>query len=886
LTVVVEAEVSERPDLSLRTKVAVLKDQEAMEWTVEAEAEAFNADADLVVAAEGDAAAKPCLGISLCDASGETLRGAFLRRNQRKMRDTGTTSSGSGQNSSSDPLDLVTGQAACPMVAVRAAGGVASGRAGSDERALRYESGGCLGFVAPFGERREFLLRFKGGDGASGKDAAVLGTWKVDRDGRRVAEVGLPGASARAKGGGGRIYLLSVAPCVCTGTPGSKGNPLTVAGATASKGRYNVKYSTVMLNGGTRYPELGWEEDLYPAGALAVLVVNAVAVVGLAVTVLPVLRIWHLPLRKPLVAVLVALALKAVSTGMTLLYFRGIQTSGLARRGIAVGRLPFMVLGDLATAAAVMMMAFGLQFVPASWRKDGRTGVVHVGGALCVELALIIGVKLLSPVRMWFMAVLFLFASFIYVTIATTSSYRMLRFLRRYSRAVFDSFVHPGTTPIPGLARFFAMNLVVIPVTFIAKLVALLLSDFYWERPDTLWIALEAVDSAILVLYGILVFPRPSFGMYADMGVTSNTRLRAANVWRAQMQMQAIPVAGAVVEAAENSGGEGEEETGGIIENRESSYAGGDAEDPEEVGAELNGVSRRRTVAWYRRRREARTGNSIEANDSGSENLAPAPPATLSGNATETVGTVRSPSRTRLSVRGRATAGAMHANPSVSDNDGTFEGSDASAPAATTRGPALDEEYGENPFPMRDLTMPRFSLWRTRRLELPAEWIEWHRDGSVALPNPTRGMWRGLIQSQLTTRARRAVGLEKPPLPSPPVLLVGLPREGRERESVLICMAEAVEGPRSVLPGVTGVGNADEGGEAGSSFQGAANTRFDSRTRDGENRSFGQLFSSDDGGLGLGNRSRTFRDDDERSVASSSFTADGVVFRRPDSDFL
>lgn len=167
---------------------------------------------------------------------------------------------------------------------------------------------------------------------------------------------------------------------------------------------------------------------------------------------------------------------------------------------------------------------------------------------------------------------------------------------------------------------------------------------------------------------------------------------------------------------------------------------------------------------------------------------------------------------------------------------------------------------------MRELAVPRFLVWRTSWYRLPNEWIRWQPGGVVPLPSPTRAMWRGLVQTQIAPsmeRARRAVGLEKPGPPPPPVLLVGLPREGQERDSVVICVAEPVEGPKAVVPGY---GDRQDPPSRDGAAAGAASVA--DRSVPGDAWSPGPA-----GNDRLDSTSHM-------SVASDSISADGIILRR------
>lgn len=533
---------------------------------------------------------------------------------------------------------------------------------------------------------------------------------------------------------------------------------------------------------------------------------------------------------------------------------------------------------------------------------------LFISQAFFIEASLFAGVKLIASPHHQYVGVLYFGAMAVFAVIAISGSMRMLRFLHRYSKAVLASFIHPGTTPIPGLAYFFAYATVVVPLSLMLKLVLLLLADFHWKRPDILWLSMESVDAAVLVTYGIFLLPRKHFGLYATeaLELTSNARLRAGNAWRTRNAV-------AEEDATGDSGDEGS-----TVEGRWWAM----------IPRHLRNTRRR---AFSRAVHRDASQTMLPSSTSANVDVAPANAAAVRSNGSENPVIENAPTVLDLEIAesggtvegvyaleaaaapGEAVAGGSAPVDSAAqesdDEDTTSERSsedgtitDAPPGVAVDNARARDPTIGgqltategdtdavtdavfeaesdedADPFPMRNLPAePTYLMWRSSQYVLPEEWITWRRDGTVPLPRVSRAMWRSWFSRQIpdslqNPRRSPTCRREKPPPPQLPVMFVGLPRinETEDRASVTIVVAEPVEGPESVLP-------SDQIQQGDSSGAAAARDGKDELRRVVD---LVEQAATGDDMLRSMHQQRSPTDMTEASVASSSFTADGIVYR-------
>lgn len=298
----------------------------------------------------------------------------------------------------------------------------------------------------------------------------------------------------------------------------------------------SIKFDVHMLNTEETFPELGWEESWYPVGSL---VITAVLGATFLVSVLSLIatRVLKLPLPRILLVGLVAISGKLLSSGLVLGFFRHLARTGGTILGLAYLRLLFMFFSDASLVAFVVLLALGNEFFPESWYQEGQARTVQLGISLFIEIVIVIAVKMIFPYQ-GISAVLYGFGGLAICIISVGAALRLMFFLNHFNHAIHQSYIRQKSTPIPGLIRFFASTVVILPIAFAVSLWVLVVADYRTRRPDMLWIIWEGIDALVLLWFSLMIFPRKSFGLYVDMSAVGNERLNAADAWRRREQMR------------------------------------------------------------------------------------------------------------------------------------------------------------------------------------------------------------------------------------------------------------------------------------------------------------------------------------------------------------
>lgn len=152
------------------------------------------------------------------------------------------------------------------------------------------------------------------------------------------------------------------------------------------------------LNPNARYPQLGWEEAVFPLVAVAALIMLAVQCVVLVVSAV-VARLRPINVPRILFVALVAVALKALHAALTFVYFWGVAQNGRRESWYLYARLSVVATADVAFICVAMAMSSGYRILPPNWFVDGRSPVFLVYIGVILQILIIIAVKLMFPFR-------------------------------------------------------------------------------------------------------------------------------------------------------------------------------------------------------------------------------------------------------------------------------------------------------------------------------------------------------------------------------------------------------------------------------------------------------------------------------------------------------
>lgn len=152
----------------------------------------------------------------------------------------------------------------------------------------------------------------------------------------------------------------------------------------------------VFQNLNTRYPQLGFEEALFPVFAATVMALLFTAC-ALLIAVIPLTWLLKLHVSPALLAVLAACFLKALSAAMAFLYFYQVAQTGKRRAWHLYSRLILASPADVVFVSTVVSLSSGLLTMPSTWFVDGKSPVMLVYIAITLQVIIVIAVKIMFP---------------------------------------------------------------------------------------------------------------------------------------------------------------------------------------------------------------------------------------------------------------------------------------------------------------------------------------------------------------------------------------------------------------------------------------------------------------------------------------------------------
>lgn len=344
------------------------------------------------------------------------------------------------------------------------------------------------------------------------------------------------------------------------------------------------------LNLETSYPELGFEEALFPI--LAQVVLYSLAATFFVLLLSLVLTIpLRLPIRQISLAVLFACFMKGFMALLTFLYFSNIARTGFRARWYVYARIGLTGIADVLFVAVVVAISSGYRIFPNVWFIDGKSPVMFVYVAITLQILITIAVKIVFPFKylsafpasassfkskpIYVSAILTAFLTFscrytsqlrlglahhhdmptrpfsVFSALLTyclaagavagtvlISSHRNHQFLGRYAHLIERAHIHVKTTPILRMRRFYAVNTILVPVVYFFKIISVGLWDYYLRLPDHMWGSLEITDTILLMWCAFAVLPRKKSAIYVDLSNVSNARLQEADAWRASQEAE------------------------------------------------------------------------------------------------------------------------------------------------------------------------------------------------------------------------------------------------------------------------------------------------------------------------------------------------------------
>lgn len=151
-------------------------------------------------------------------------------------------------------------------------------------------------------------------------------------------------------------------------------------------------------NPGTKYPELGYEEALFPILALVVLCLLAATSLLLSLSLVLTIPL-RLPIRQFPFAVLFACLMKGLMALLTFLYFSSVARSGSRERWYSYARLCLIGIADLSFVAVVLAISSGYRVFPSVWFADERSPIMFVYVGVTLQILIIIAVKITFPFK-------------------------------------------------------------------------------------------------------------------------------------------------------------------------------------------------------------------------------------------------------------------------------------------------------------------------------------------------------------------------------------------------------------------------------------------------------------------------------------------------------
>ncbi len=299
-----------------------------------------------------------------------------------------------------------------------------------------------------------------------------------------------------------------------------------------------VNYSIEMVNPDLRFPQLGWDETVYPFAPTVfvsfALLIIAFASFGVALTMY---REFDVPFVSKVV--FCTAALKIFSTSLTTAAYWHIALTGRVMVWFFVLRVPLIIADEIAIGLLMLVMSTGVGLMPATWMFDRRSSTFAVFLGLALEVFTVVTSEVLFMFR-FLGLIVFLFSGGTVAFICVLYSWRNARFLAKYANLVQHANIHVSTTPLPRMALFFQVNAMIVIAVWLFKVVSFGVMDHVLKRSDMLWVLFEAADIVLLSWYAFSVFPRRKSAYYVDMANVNNDRLREVSSWRLRHGPHAI----------------------------------------------------------------------------------------------------------------------------------------------------------------------------------------------------------------------------------------------------------------------------------------------------------------------------------------------------------
>lgn len=150
------------------------------------------------------------------------------------------------------------------------------------------------------------------------------------------------------------------------------------------------------LNPDLIFPELGFEEVLFPIFAAVVIALLSVIFISLLIA-LVVFFGRRVPFRHVVQYVLAAVVFKLLVAIITFVHFFAIAQSGFQQSWFMYARLLVAFCADTLFIIALICVACGLGVMPSSWFVQGRSPIFSVYVAVVLQLLIIIAVKVMFP---------------------------------------------------------------------------------------------------------------------------------------------------------------------------------------------------------------------------------------------------------------------------------------------------------------------------------------------------------------------------------------------------------------------------------------------------------------------------------------------------------
>lgn len=291
----------------------------------------------------------------------------------------------------------------------------------------------------------------------------------------------------------------------------------------------DIHYDVNMVNVGSRFEHLGWEEKAYPYATTAIttLAVGVFSVVVLAAILS--LRGGH-SVHFVLKVLLCTSAVKIISSSLTAAAFWRVALTGKLMAWFFVLRVPLIIIDELLIGLLMLVMSTGIGMMPTSWMFDRRSSTFAIFLGLALELFTVVTSEVVFAYK-YLGLIVFLFSGGTVAFIGILFSWKNIRFIAKYVKLVRMANIFVETTPLLRMGLFFNVNASLVLALWLFKIVTFGVMDHVMFRPDLLWTCFEASDMILLIFYAFAVFPRKKSAFYVDMSHVDNVRLREVNAW-------------------------------------------------------------------------------------------------------------------------------------------------------------------------------------------------------------------------------------------------------------------------------------------------------------------------------------------------------------------